>query len=297
MARGRVIGTAAAAAGAFSYGVTVIVNRELATRGFGPDATLGIRFSVAAGVLLGLLAIRRRPLLPVPGERVRALLLGLVGYAIESSLFYRGIQRGSAAAVALLFYSYPALVTVIELVSGRQTPRVRLLAPLALSLAGTALIVAAGSEVTISRAGVLFTLAAAAAFSVYLLASARIVQRTDALTNGAWVAAGAAISLLLQGAATGGLRAPGSSWWLLGLNGLATAAAFSLMFAALKRLGPSLTAVVMTLEALSAVILGALILHERLTTLQLVGGAAILAATVLIATAKAAPAMARPEEP
>ena len=123
MARGRVIGTAAAAAGAVSYGITVIVNRELATRGFGPSATLGIRFSIAALVLLGLLAIRRRPLLPVPGERVRALLLGLVGYAVESSLFYRGIQRGSAAAVALLFYSYPALVTIIELVTGRQRPR------------------------------------------------------------------------------------------------------------------------------------------------------------------------------
>ena len=143
----------------------------------------------------------------------------------------------------------------------------------------------------------IFTLASATSFAIYLLTSARIVRRTDALTNGAWVAAGAAISLLTQGAVTGGLRAPGSSWWLLGLNGLATAAAFALMFAALKRLGPSLTAVVMTLEALSAVVLGALLLHERVIAIQVVGGAAILTATVLIATAKSAPELVRPEEP
>lgn len=291
------LGTLAAAGGAFSYGVTVIVNRTLARRGFGPDATLPIRFGIAAALLLGLLAVMRRPLLPVPGERWRALALGLVGYAVESSLFYRGIQRGTAAAVALLFYSYPALVAAIELVLGRQRFRARLVGPLALSLSGAGLIVASGERVAIEPAGIAFTLASAASFAVYLLVSSSVVRRTDALTNGAWVAAGAALSLFVQGAVTGGLRNPGPSWWLMALNGLATASAFSLMFAALRRLGASLTAVVMTLEALSAVTLGSLILHEPLALVQVLGGAGILAATVLIATAKEAPALVTPAEP
>ena len=270
-----------------SYGVTIVCNRALAQRGFGPQATLSIRFGVSATILFVLLALRRRPLRPAAGERLRPLLLGAVGYALESSLFYSALQRGTAAAVALLFYVYPAVVTVAELVFGTVRATPRLAGALALSVAGTALIVVAGGDVSISAAGVAFALASALSFAGYLLVSGRAVTRTDPMVNGAWVAAGASLSLTVQGLATGGLRAPGDDAGLMLLNGLATAAAFTLMFAALGRLGPSRTAVVMTLEALSGVVLGALVLGEVIGPVQLAGGAAILAATILISRTKA----------
>lgn len=248
-----------------------------------------MRFGVSALALFGLLAVFRRPFLPVRGERWRPLLLGMVGYAIESSLFYAGVERGTAAAVALIFYVYPAIVTVIELVAGWVPGSRRLFGALALSVVGTVLVIAAGADVEISPAGVLFALGAAGSFAIYLLVSSRAVRRTDALVSGAWVAFGAAVSLGGQGLVTGGLRNPGADWWLMIANGVATASAFALLFAALKRLGASRTSVVMTLEALSAVVLGALVLGEPLAAVQLVGGAAILAATVLISTSKAAP--------
>lgn len=278
-----------AAAGAFCYGLTIICNRLLATRGFGPQATLSIRFAVSAAALLVVLVLARRPLVPAPGERLRVLGMGAVLYALQSSLFYAALQRGSAAAVALLFYAYPAFVTLVEVGRSRQLPGPRLLGALALSAAGTVLIVVAGADVAITSAGAAFALAAAVAFAVYLLAGAVAAPRTaaspgGALVTGAWVGVGAAVSLTALGLASGSLRAPGADWWLMVANGLATAAAFSLLFAALERLGASRTAVVMTLEALSAVVLGALLLGERLGWVQLVGGLGILVATVLIAT-------------
>jgi drug/metabolite transporter (DMT)-like permease len=278
-----------AGAAAVSYGVTIVCNRELATRGFGPAASLSVRFGVAGLALLGVLAVARRPLLPAPGERWRALGLGAVGYAVESVLFYSALERGTAAAVALLFYSYPAMVAVLELALGRLQPRPRLLGALALSIGGTLLIVATGAgRVSIAPAGVLFALAAAASFSVYLLVSTRATPRTDALTNGAWVAVGASLSIVVFGAlgGGGGLHPPGSSWWLMAVNGVATGSAFTLLFAALRRMGASQTAIVMTMEALSAVVLGALLLGERLGLRQAVGGAAILAATVLVSSVR-----------
>lgn len=290
-------GTAAAAAGALAYGITIVVNRTLATRGFGPQSVLGIRFGVAAAALLLVMAALGQPLLPERGERLRALLLGAIGYAVESSLFYSALERGSAGAVALLFYSYPAMVTIAELLGRQVHASRRLVAALVLSGAGTAVIVAGGERLAISRSGIAFALASAAGFSAYLLASSRIVPRTHALTNAAWVAAGAALSLLTQGAVLGGLRAPGASWWLMILNGVATAAAFGFMFTALKRLGASRTAVVMTLEAASAVVLAALVLHESLAPVQLVGGAAVLGATVLIARMKQVELPVTVEEP
>ena len=270
-----------------SYGVTIVCNRTLAQHGFGPQATLSIRFGVSALALFVLLAVLRRPLVPEPGERLRPLLLGAIGYAVESSLFYAALQRGTAAAVALLFYVYPAIVTVAELSVGKVRATPRLLGALGLSVAGTALIVVTGGEVAISTAGVVFALAAALSFAVYLIVSGRAVVRTDPMVNGAWVAAGASLSLTTQGLVSGGLRAPGSDLGLMLLNGLATAAAFSLLFAALARLGASRTAVVMTLEALSGVVLAALLLGEVIGPVQLAGGAAILAATILISRTKA----------
>jgi drug/metabolite transporter (DMT)-like permease len=275
-----------AAGGACSYGLTIVCNRELAKRGFPPQASLSIRFAVSAATLFALLGILRRSARPAPGELVRALLLGAVGYATESTLFYSALERGSATAVALLFYAYPAVVTLLELGLRRVRPSVRLFGAMALSLAGTAVIVATGGRLDIEPAGVLCARGSATVFSIYLLTSARIVTRTDALVTGAWVALGAAVAMTSEGAALGTLRSPGGSWWLMVACGLATASAFSLLFAALKRLGASRTAVVMTLEAVSAVALGALLLGERIGLRQALGGAAILIATVWISTAK-----------
>jgi drug/metabolite transporter (DMT)-like permease len=66
------------------------------------------------------------------------------------------------------------------------------------------------------------------------------------------------------------------------------------MFAGLRRLGPAPTAVVMTLEALFAIVLSGLFLGESLGPLQIVGGVAILAATVLIGLSQETPAEAVP---
>ena len=254
-----------------------------------PSLALGIRFGIAALALAVVLAAWRRPLLPAPGERVRALLLGVVGYAVQSSFFYMGLERGTAGAVSLLFYAYPAMVLITEAALGRDHPGRRGFAALALSAAGTALVVVAGGDVTISPAGAAFSLLAAGAFGAYLLSGDALVQRSDTMTTAAWVAGGAAASLLVKSALEGSLTSPGGHWDAMIGYGVSTAAAFTLMFAALRRLGPSRTGVVLTLEALFAIVLAGLFLDETLRALQLLGGAAILAATVLIAVSRPTP--------
>lgn len=252
----------------------------MATAGLPAGVVLSLRFGVASLVVFLVLAGLRRPLRPVAGERWRVFLLGLVGYGFESMLFFAALERGTAAAVSLLFYSYPAVVTVLERALDR-----RRVAAVALSTGGTVLVIVAGADVSISVAGALLALAAAAAFAVYLLAGHRLVQGTDALVTGAWVAGGAALWHLARAVAAQSSWPDGHWPQLLG-NGVATAAAFVLMFAALRRIGAGPTSVVMTLEALSAVVLGGLFLGEALRPLQAVGGAAILVATVRLPTSR-----------
>jgi drug/metabolite transporter (DMT)-like permease len=281
-------------ASALSFGVTIVVNRSLATTSLGVSTVLGVRFAIAAVLLLAVLVVKRAPLLPARGERVRVVLLGAVGYMLEATLFFMGLERGTTAAVSLLFYSYPAIVTLLEIAAGWEALVGSNLLALALSAGGVAVVVAAGTDVSITTAGVVFSLLGAACFAVYLLASDRLVRSTDSLTTGAWVAAGASASFLMRGALTGTLRAPGPHLGALVLDGVATASAFVLLFAALRQLGPTRTSVVMTLEALFAIVLAAVFLGEGMRPLQLAGGAAILAATVLMARATPAAAARRP---
>jgi drug/metabolite transporter (DMT)-like permease len=280
---------------ALSYAVTILIGRSLSRAGVPSATALGIRFGVAALALGTVLAVRRAPLLPAPGERLRLVLLGGVGYALESTLFYLALGRGTAAAAALVFYAYPAIVALLELGRGSSLPRRRLAVALGLSAAGTLAVVASGEHVAISPAGILFALGAAAVFAVYLIGGGRLVHRTDAWTRATWVAAGAAASSVGRGVLTGTFSVSGGHWPELLAYGAFTAAAFGLMFAALVRLGPTRTAVVMTLEAFFAVVLGAAFLHEELGPIQLVGGLAILVAAALVAGRRAVPApSARP---
>jgi drug/metabolite transporter (DMT)-like permease len=153
---------------------------------------------------------------------------------------------------------------------------------LGLSVTGAALIALSGGRVDISAAGAGFALTAAAAFGAYLLVSERLMRRTDSLTTGAWVAIGASAALLTRTQLGSGYHLHGGHLIQLGAYGVATGGAFTLMFAALRRLGSSQTAVVMTLEAVFAIGLAAVFLHEGIGAIQVIGGAAILLAAIII---------------
>lgn len=271
-----------AGTGAIAYGVATVIGRELAHSGVDSAAALGARFSIAAAVLAALLALRRAPLHPSRGEWGKIVALGAFGYTLESTLFYLSLARGTAAACVLLFYAYPAIVTTIELARGGAKLDSATGSALGLSVAGTALVVAAGSDVSISDAGILLALGSAAAFAVYLVIGRQLGRRTDAMTTACWVAVGAATASLTRGILGGTLEIPaGHMLEILGY-GTSTAAAFTFSFAALARIGASHTAVVMTLEAFSAVVLAAIFLHEKISGAQTLGGAAIVVAAAII---------------
>lgn len=285
------------ASAALSYGVTVVIGRELAKAHLPPADALGLRFGIAGALLVVLLVVTRRPVVPEPGERVRVLLFGAIGYAVESSFFYSGLARGTAAAVTLLFYSYPAVVTVADLVITRRRPAPHVVVALVLAAGGAGLIAAGSGDVDISGAGIAFSLAAAASFALYLLAGDRLLHRTDSMRIAAGTAVGASASLLTFAAVAGEVNVPADRWWQLLIYGGATASAFAFMFAALRRLGSQRTSVLLTLEAVFAIVLAAIFLDEGLGAAQALGGAAVLAAAVIISLTPLRPPVEAAAEP
>jgi len=279
-----------ASLGAFSFGCTVLFSRTVARDQLAPSVALGIRFGVAGVLLLGLLAAFHRPLLPPQGDRLAALALGLFVYAIESTLFYMGLQRGTAAAVALIFYAYPAVIALVETATGAIRLRARTVAALVLSISGSAVVAVGGGRLAITTSGALFVCGSIVMFSAYALLSHRVVPRTDSLTAATWTAIGASTGVLLFGAAGGQLEMPsGSAFAALIANGVATAAAFTLFFMVLDRIGPTRTGICMALEAVTGIVLAAIFLGERVRPVVAIGGVAVLAGAVLAALVSPAP--------
>jgi len=281
--RAGLVGVGLAACGAIAYGIATVIGRALAASGVDSASALGIRFAVAAAILAALLRLRGVPMRPAAGEWLAIVLLGAIGYTLESTLFYLSLGHGTAAACILLFYAYPAIVTAIELVRRRERLNAATTTALVLCVTGTAVVVAVGRDVSISVTGIVLALAAATAYAVYLIVGRDVRRHTDSMTAACWVAAGAAASSLMRGAVVGTLEIPRGHLLQIFGYGVVTAAAFGLTFAALGRIGATQTAVVMTVEAASTVLLAGLALGEGISMAQALGGLAILTATAVIA--------------
>lgn len=294
--RARFSDLALASLGAFAFGCTILFQRGVARDGLPAPTALTIRFGIAGALLLLALRALGRPLLPPGPERRTVALLGFVLYAFESSFFYMGLERGTAAAVALIFYAYPAVVAVAEVVLGAARPRASVVVALLLSVAGSVAIAAGGGRVAISATGVAFVCGSIGVFSTYVIVSDRRLVRTDSLTAAAWTAVGAAAGISIYGLATRQLESPtaGALAAIVATAG-ATATAFTLFFVVLARIGPTRTAIVMALEAVTSVVLAALFLDEPLRLVVGLGGAAVVTGAVVAALAT--PASVERREP
>src|SRR3954463_1237384 len=135
---------------AFCFGTTIVFQRAIAKDGTTSATALSIRFGISSLLLLVGLRISGRSLLPPPGERLRAFFLGIGLYTFESTCFYLALERGTAAAVALLFYSYPAVVSVIDIALGALRPTRAIALSLALSITGSVVVAVGGGHVAIT---------------------------------------------------------------------------------------------------------------------------------------------------
>jgi drug/metabolite transporter (DMT)-like permease len=251
-------------------------------------STLFVRFAVAALVFVVVLRLTggwsRLRALP-RHVALTGLGLGAIGYSLQSGLFFAAIQRLDVSLVALILYTYPAFVTVAALVLGRAAFSLRTLVALAVASVGLVLVLLAAGTGAFDLGGALLALAASVTYTTYILISDRIIGTIDPFALAALVLTGATASFAVAGVVTGSLslRLSGEAWlWLILIALVSTVIAVSAFFAGLKRVGPSEAAILSTAEPVVTVALAFLVLGERLAPAQLLGGALVLGAVVLL---------------
>lgn len=282
------------------FGMLGPISNAAFDAGLDPLTLVAWRSGIATVAILGVVAwlararsvriVRPRD---VPGRERKALVVAALAAAALNVCIFSAFELVTVALALLGFYTFPAMIAAVGVITGREPlDRTRGVA-LVLALVGMALVVigqldpAAG--VRFDALGLGLALGAALSQTVFVTASrigypsVPLIQAT-AVIMGCGVLAAAALAIIRgsSGALVAPLADP-SVLPLLAFAAIFAAAIPSLGFlAGIRALGGTRAGILMLFEPVVGVTLAAWLLGERLLPIQILGGAAILAAAALI---------------
>ena len=275
-------GLALAGIAAVAFG-TLAISAKFAYRAGSPVLPLlAVRFTIAAVLIALVLAVTRRSL-KIPRRAVwRLLVLGGIGYGLETLLFFAALERAPAGVVALIFYSYPLWTVLMGFATKLEPFRWRLVAALVVGSIGVGVVFSPEGG---GLAGPLFALGAAVAVAVYFIAMQVMLRDVDPAPAAFWTSAGAAVTVGIGALVAGEPLPSGAVVPALALA-CASAFAFLTLFAAITRIGSARSAVAAMLEPIATVILAALLLDEAITARVAIGAVLIVSVLPLLAATR-----------
>ncbi|MBI5931431.1 MAG: DMT family transporter [Chloroflexi bacterium] len=210
-------------------------------------------------------------------------LIGLGALFVWISLMaVMALNRIPATTYTLILYTYPALVAIFSFFLGERLPLGAWFS-VGLALVGCAL--TAGGQLDVNKPmDIFFPFANAAFYAVYLIIAGRYTRKIPGTASGI-ISLTSSAFVLLPLITVRGLQTPNSlNGWvvLVCLATISTVLPILTMFAGIARIGASNAAIVSTIEPLITITLAALILREKASTMQYLGGVLILISVVLL---------------
>jgi drug/metabolite transporter (DMT)-like permease len=285
-----VVQTVAAAAAMGTLGpVAAVAYLE----GVEPATLSALRAAIGATILGGLVLCHLQPSVRLAGlaprERAQLALAAAINGLMNLVLFF-AFGAMAVGLVMLVYYSYPVLVGLMSVALHRERLTSTRVLALALACAGIALVLGSqlGPEAHATAAGFALAGIAATCQAVYLVVirggfdDVPAVQATSlVLAGGVLISGTAALALQGMGVAGAWVASPGA-WAAILFVGTFGALPKVWVIGGVRLIGSTRAAVAMTVEPVVAVVVAALALGQRLTAFELIGGAAILVAVVVV---------------
>lgn len=249
-----------------------------------PFTFISARFFLGVLSLLPVIALTRKSN-KLPPVSLRQFIWA--GVACGSFLFMGGalqqigLVTTTAGKAGFITALYIIFVPLIGLLFGRRI-RLPVIGGVILAVIGLYLLSVKGGF-TIER-GDLIVLIGALFWSGHILVVDQFAKRIDGLQLSAMQFLVAAIfstiaALLFESPTMEGIK--GASWAILYAGIVVVGVAFTLQVLGQRNTHPTIAALIMCLEAVFAVVFGYLILHEVMTSRELIGCALMLAGVVL----------------
>lgn len=280
----RLKGFLLAALSAATFGLIPLYANQAILDGVNNETILAYRYGIAGAVYAAWLLLRRVDMRLSLAELREVVLVGVGCYGVTAfflMLSYRHMPTGVATAI---HYFYPVVVAVLMSIVYRERLSPAVKAGMGLAVVGVGLL--SWTPGTVGVRGVVFALVSTLTYGSYIVALNRPVLRSmnpDVLTCYALLFT--ALFYLIVGGAQGDLEWVTRPRFLLDMAQLAvlsTIVSARLLVVAVKLVGSVTTSVLGTLEPLTAIAVGILYFHERLSTANIVGLVVVVAAVLLV---------------
>jgi drug/metabolite transporter (DMT)-like permease len=264
--------------------------------GVGPVTLLALRMAFAVP-FFALVALRKTPGAEPLTTRDFAIVtvLGLFGYYGAAILDFVGLQYISAGLERLIVFTYPTLTLLIAvLVFGRPFGR-KDVAALLVTWAGVALAFAHDLDFSGDTRAVWlgggYVLASSVCYAIYLAGAGEVVVRLGSLRVSALAACVSSAAIFIHFAATrplSELAQPAPVLLLAAVMALfSTVLPVFMQMAAIRRLGAARAAVIGTVGPVTTIALGALVLGEPISAVQIAGTVLVLLGVTLAGRSRA----------
>lgn len=246
------------------------------------------RFTLAAILFFSYILYKERTIAVERSQLKYLFLMGGVIYTLQSNLYFSSVKYIPASLAVLIFYIYPVFVALASSYLDREMLDKKIISSIVLSLLGLTLVLGI-SFGDINSTGVMLALGAGLVYTVYLVLGNRIVKETPALVTSAFICLFAACSLLVIGVTTGDLNfnLTGEAWLaMFGVALCCTVLAIFTLFRGIELIGSTKASILSMIEPLITIGFSAVLFNERLSALQMLGGAAVLLGSVLVVSAR-----------
>jgi drug/metabolite transporter (DMT)-like permease len=266
------------------FGFLGIFGRLAFQNGLSVGELLTFRFFLASLLLGAGLLIFRPQLLKLSLKQIGiSAALGVFGYAVFSTLYFKSIEGISVPLAALLLFTFPIFVNLGAHFILKEPMTKRQVVSLAFACVGLGILLW-GPLVINTLSSVIFAVVAAITYSIYVLVSGRYQKNVSPLSSSLYVITFAGLALFVFHQPDLGKIATLNSqqiYIILGIAIISTIGPLTLFLAGLQRLSSSKASIVVMIEPVIAAIAASLLLQEQLTTLQLCGAGLILVALAL----------------
>jgi drug/metabolite transporter (DMT)-like permease len=300
--RARLSGIALVVMSAIAFGSGGLFARPAYAAGIDWLTLMAWRFAIAGALSWVVLLVQpgaRGALRSIPRRQLLVTVLLGVLYVGNTATYYAGITDVDLSLAALIVYVYPPVVAVLALLFGRPLEGRRAWTALAIAVAGVVLAVGGIDTSSAPPPGpLLLIVVSPLLYSAWIILAARHSgERSDRTGHGSDEGANASVASAIMLTSTAvaywawnlvtghpvlPASVPGEAW--PGILGVAVVAGFLAVqgfYAGAQRVGAAQASLISTVEPLWTIVAAAMVLGERLTTVQLAGGVLILAGVLL----------------
>ncbi|GAB4489537.1 MAG: DMT family transporter [Anaerolineales bacterium] len=288
------LGIVAALSSAIFLGMNPVLGRWAILAGFSPLLVVAIRTGLAALMMLAYLAIFKRQFLYIfPVGLFGCFLAGALN-GFGSLLYYQALGSLPASLGQLLYSLYPLFVALFTFLDKQPVSRLTFIR---VGIAAVAVFLLTSADgVNAPLPSVLMMLGAAILYALHIPINQRVLYEIPAPTVTLYTLLSMSmVTIPFYLIFDRTLPAPNASWNPVMLLTLVTFASRLTLFLGIKNIGGLQAALLGLSELFITFILGHYILHESLTTLQILGAAILAISMLLVALEKQDPTRRHPK--